>query len=128
MRQTDLGVREALELLERQPQRFPYQIIYRLSGVELGDRMDPVDLEEATEARFFGPEAELRFFEGRDGLTALLVEDGPEDLWVDRQARLLPRFGSTLTSRQYVAFDQDGQGYIALVRLLDWKGGASDAG
>lgn len=128
MRRTDLEVREALGLLERQPQRFPYQMIYRLSGVELGARRAPVDLEEAAEARFFGPEAELRFYEGRDGLAALLVEDEPEDLWVDRQARLLPRFGSTLTSRQYMAFDQDGQGYIALVRLLDWRGGAPDAG
>ena len=81
-----------------------------------------------TEARFFGPEAELRFYLEHGALAATLAEDEPGDAAIQREVRLLPKFGRTLKQLQYIAFDQDGQGYVALTRLAAWEGGGGDAG
>ncbi len=119
---------EALAYLGAHAERFPYQMVWRLSSVELGVTRSPVnDLAEVTEARFFGPDAELRFYLEHGSLAAALVEDDG-DAAIERTVRLLPRFGKTLKQLQYIAFDEDGQGYVALTRLAAWEGGGSDAG
>lgn len=127
MKRTHFSAEEALTYLEANQERFPLQMVTRLSAVELGATVFPVDLSEVTEARYFGPEGELRFFDD-GGLVAVLVEDEPGDVYIDRTANLLPKFGKRLTKRQYVAFDWDGQGYIRIIRLLDWEGGNDHAG
>lgn len=128
MKLTYLNQDQALAYLAEHPGRFPYQMVWRLSSVELGTARIPADdLAEVTEARFFGPEAELRFYLEHGALTAALAEDEPGDVAIERTVRLLPRFGKTLKQLQYIAFDEDGQGYVALTRLAAWEGGGSDA-
>ncbi|MEG2137081.1 MAG: hypothetical protein RRY64_00340 [Oscillospiraceae bacterium] len=107
-------------------QDYPYALLYRLSSVTLG-RTKPVNSEELTEARFFGPTGEIHVFQGADGLTArVLAEDGADPV-LDKTYDLLPAFGKTLTLRQILDFDSDGQAYVAHTRLLDWKGAEIDA-
>lgn len=119
---------QALAYLAEHPERFPYQMVWHLSFVELGASHLPADLAGVTEARFFGPEAELRFYREDGSLAAALVKHEDGDVVIERTVRLLPKFGRTLKQVQYIAFDQDGQGYVALTRLAAWEGGGGDAG
>lgn len=122
MKLTYLSQGEAWTYLAENAERFPYQLVRRLSAVEAGRSALPADLSQVIEARFFGPGAELRFYQAEDALAAALVEDEPGDVTIDRTVRLLPQFGAALTRRQYIAFDEDGQGYVQVTRLVDWKG------
>ena len=129
MKLTYFNQDQALAYLAERPERFPYQMVWRLSSVELGAaRIPGNERADVTEARFFGPEAELRFYLEHGALAATLAEDEPGDAAIQREVRLLPKFGRTLKQLQYIAFDQDGQGYVALTRLAAWEGGGGDAG
>jgi hypothetical protein len=51
-----------------------------------------------------------------------LLEDGRAN-YIDRESSVIsPKFGKKITKRQYLAFDEDGQGYVAATRLLRWEG------
>lgn len=122
MKLTNYTARDACAYLEANQEQFPYQMVTRLSEIILGGSTLPVNLNEVTEARYFGPECEMRFFDDGDGLEAALFREEPGDVFLDRTSALLPRFGKTLTKRQYIAFDEDGQGSVETVRLLKWEG------
>jgi hypothetical protein len=117
---------EACAYLETHRESFPFQMTTRLSSVTLGNAEYPVDLTEVLEARYFGPEGEMRFYDDGAGRKAALFSEGEGDPFLDQTSPLIPGFGENLTSRRCIGFDEDGQGYVEFVRLVDWKGGKTD--
>lgn len=108
---------------------FPYAFIRCLSEVRLGLNNAAFNADELLEARFFGPEGELRIYRDGEALRAvtLSAEDGDETL--DEHYKLpgyeLPehsRFGRALTVRKILAFDEDGQAYVRATLLRKWEG------
>lgn len=100
----------------------PYAFIRRLSEVRLGLNTAAFDADELLEARFFGPEGELRICRDGEALRAvtLSTEDGDETL-EERYCIANPRFGRELTVRKILAFDEDGQAYVRASLLADWR-------
>lgn len=104
----------------------PYAYITRLSQVTVGPTPREFSLEELVEARFFGPDREVRIYTCEEGLQALCLEDDGQEDYLPPLTRSIrsPRFGRELTLRRYLDYDADGQAYITATRLLDWKGDA----
>ena len=118
MKRTVLTVDEALE----QGKSMSYAYIARLSSVYVGPMPQVLPLEELTEARLFGEDGEIRIWKTEDVYAACLLEDGGSN-YIDRESPVIsPKFGKKITKRQYLAFDEDGQGYVAATRLLRWEG------
>jgi len=90
----------------------------------MGPTPKAVDLEELIEARFFNETEEIRLFQGEDGLQAVRLSAEAGDIWLEETRQLMnPVFGSSITLSRNVGFDEDGQAYVAAVRLIGWKGG-----
>lgn len=118
MTQRELTVSEALELCGT----MPFAYIARLSSVFIGAAPKDFSLDELSEARFFGPDREIRIYYDGAGLSAMELREESEDHCIDKESDLLPNFGTKIVMRKYLAFDEDGQGYIAATRLLRWEG------
>lgn len=119
MKKTTLTVEDAIRL----GTELPYAYITRLSEVTVGPTPDVFGTGELLEARFFGPDREVRIFRCEDDLCAVMLEDEAGDVYLDKTSRIRRScFGKTLTLRRYLSFDEDGQAYIAETRLLDWEG------
>lgn len=126
MKREKLDVQEAL----RRGSALPYGWICTLSGVSLGPAPEELPLEGLVEARLFGPAGEVHLFR-RDGelQAAVLTEElGDRILAETYPIQNKALFGAELTVHQILDADEDGQCYIAAVRLADWKGGAEHGG
>jgi len=120
MKTERMEVQSALE----QGMDLPYALIRSLSQVTLGLTPKAVDLEELIEARFFSETEEIRIFQSEDGLEAARLSMEADDIWLEESRQLMnPVFGSSITLSRKVSFDEDGQAYVAAVRLTGWKGG-----
>lgn len=121
MKKTELTAEQAI----RQGLTLPYAYITRLSEVTVGHTPDSFSTEELLEARFFGPDREIRIWHDADGFSAVSLEDEEQDDHLDL-TRPVRRgcFGRKLTLRRYLAFDEDGQAYIRDTRLVHWEGDA----
>lgn len=91
----------------------------------LGPTPAEVNTEELVEARFFDEHCEIRIF-CRDGaLSAARLEEEPGDK-ILRNEYLLdnPKFGISVTECRCLdtESDEDGQAFIAAVRLAGWRG------
>ena len=122
MRREKLDVQEAL----RRGSALPYGWICTLSGVLLGPVPAELPLEELVEARLFGPTEEVRLFRREGELQAAVLAEEPGDRVLAETYTIQNKalFGNELTVHQILDADEDGQCYIAAVRLADWKGGA----
>lgn len=103
----------------------PYALIRSLSRVTLGPTPKDIDLPELIEARFFSSDEEVRIFQGETGLQAACVWEGSGDTVIEHTDKLANKalFGRSMTVRQHLSFDEDGQAYVALTRLAGWEGG-----
>lgn len=118
MKPTDLTLEAAL----LQAQTMPFAYMASFSSVTIGRTPGQPDLSEVLEARFFGPDGEIRIYRDGEALRATAYMDRPEDIYMDCTSETIsPRFGKSITKRRYVEFDEDGQAKIAATRLLDWK-------
>lgn len=126
MRREKLDVQEAL----RRGSALPYGWICTLSGVSLGPVPAELPLEELVEARLFGPTEEVRLFRREGELQAAVLAEEPGDRVLAEIYAIQNKtlFGNELTVHQILDADEDGQCYIAAVRLADWKGGAEHGG
>lgn len=122
--------RELLDVGEgvRRGSVLPYSWICTLSGVSLGPVPTEIPLEEVLEARFFGHTEEVRIFRREGELQAALLAEEPKDTVIEETYFIQnkKRFGTALTVRQILDYDEDGQCYVAAVRLADWKGGTEN--
>ena len=115
-----MDVKAALE----RGKTLPWALVRTQSGAAQGPAPEAVDLAELMEARFFGPQEEIRLFPGESGFQAVRVagEEGDEEL-EERRALANSRFGAAVTVRSTLGFDEDGQAYIISARLAGWEGG-----
>lgn len=120
MKTEPMDVREALD----RGQALPFALVRSLSSVTLGPTPETVDLEELIEARFFSAGEEVRIFQGEAGLQAVCLSTEKEDVTIEKEHKLAdPAFGESVTVRQVLDFDGDGQAYVACILLAGWKGG-----
>lgn len=106
----------------------PYALVRALSAETLGPTPAEIPVGELLEARFFSQTEEIRIFQ-RDGVleSVVLEEDGSETFLDQTYEIANPDFGSRITVRSYLNFDEDGQAYWGHTRLTDWRGGTKDA-
>lgn len=103
-------------------QQLPFAYIARLSSVYVGANPAQLDMDELLEARLFAPDAEIRIFPEDGGFGAVVLQQEEGDVFMDKTSELRSKeFGKTLTIRQYVDYDSDGQAYICDMRLLNWE-------
>lgn len=118
MKIVEMPVAQALALAAKEP----YAYITRLSQVEVGLNSETFSLEEVLEARFFGPQREIRIYHEDAEFVGVMLEEEEGDVFLERTSLLRePRFGKSLTLRQYIAYDADGQGSIQNIRLVKWE-------
>lgn len=115
-----MEVNRALE----QGRALPYALARSLSQVTLGPAPQGVDPAELLEIRFFGASEEIRVFRGPEGLQAVRTTAQEGDVTLEeRRALANPAFGRSVTVCRTLEFDEDGQAYVAGVRLTGWEGG-----
>lgn len=105
----------------------PWAYIASYGSLTMGLTPEKILFDEILDARFFGPEGELRLFRRGDVLEALWVDDTPcprqLDTTIDKIIKLKSFYGKELTMRQHIVFDEDGQACIYTTRLAALKGG-----
>lgn len=113
-----------LESAAEQGKQLPWALIRRLSEVTLGASPESFSTEELLEARFFSENQEIRiFFDGEKMRAVRLgVETGDEYL-EERRAIENPAFGSCLTVRKILSYDEDGQCCVKTTMPVKWEGG-----
>ena len=108
---------------------YPYCFVRSVSEVYLGltEQAQYSPEEEILEARFFDCEKELRLFRDENGnlqTVELCKEDG--DRFMDETYVIdNARFGKTLTVRQFLDADEDGQTFVKASCLCGWEGGTA---
>lgn len=102
----------------------PWAYIIGLSQVYLGPVPAEMDTDEWLEARFFGSEKEVHFLHGDEGLDITCLTEEPGDHTIDFTASvaLAGHDNKYLLARKYLTVDEDGQSYIAAVRLVAEEG------
>ena len=120
MKTERLNVQEALN----QGKTLPWALVRRLSSFTLGPAPEMVDLDGLIGARFFSADEEVRLFRNEAGLRAVCLTSEEGDTTIEREHKLAnPKFGGTITVRQVLVFDEDGQAFIAYTLLTGWEGG-----
>lgn len=119
MRIEELDISRAVALALQEP----YAYITRLSSrAQVGPTPAAFSTKEVVEAHFFGPLREIRFYRQDDALCAVMLEEEETDTFLEKTSELRdPGFGHALTLRQYITYDEDGQGSIRSIRLVEWK-------
>ena len=106
---------------------FPHALIYMMSDLLLlsSDNMESSDInyEEVLEARFFGKNGEIHLFSSDESISSVEISDEESEEVRDVWHPLEERFKSKgqLLVRQYIAYDEDGQGYVVLTRCVALK-------
>lgn len=114
-----LTVEEALQ----RGQKLPWAWIRSISSVSLGLKPETVDLNELLEARFFGPEEEIRIFRNGGALRAAALSAEAADKTIKRRFDIEnPMFGSSITVRYTLEADEDGQMNRICTCLIGWEG------
>lgn len=101
----------------------PWCVIYELSKLYAGKVPENMTLdEEITEVRFFDQLEEIRIFQTSAGWKAASVSsDGKNTIEKTYPVRNR-EYGKKITVSRDLATDEDGQTYVAAVRLSGWEG------
>lgn len=104
--------------------RLPFALLRTFSAVSLGSTPATLPADgELLDARFFSADEEIRLFRDDGVLQALSLRETPQAHTLENAYEIgNPAFGRLLTVRETIDFDEDGQAYVALSRLADWKG------
>ena len=120
MAKKSISIDEAL----KRATALPFAMIRSLSDVYLGEQKIPSDLSDVIEARFFGPDEEIRLF--RDGETlkaASVTEEGMDSIDKNFDVENSGKFGVKKISAKYILdYDEDGQAFISTTRLCGLEG------
>ena len=121
MRVDPIEIQKAMDL----GRGLPYALVRTLSEVSLGPAPEALALDELIEARFFGPQEEVRLFREEGALKAVrLVPEAGDVTLEERFALANPKFGGSIEFSSVLKDDEDGQYHIACTHLTGWKGGA----
>ena len=124
MKKELLTIQEALA----RGKSLPYALLRSYSSVTMGPNPgEELSIGELLEARFFSEEEEIRIFRRDRSLSAVVLRDEEGDTTLTETYRVENRrLGNEVTVRRYLAWDDDGQAFIAAARLAGWKGGNRD--
>jgi hypothetical protein len=126
----------SVETAKRDGMALRWALVRQLSSFQMGETealSSSIDWDEVTEVRFFDESKEIRLFERNGELSAAVITDSEEDkkneknkenvTFRDVQKELghKGQFGSAVTIREYFAYDEDGQLYLASSRLKGWE-------
>ncbi len=97
-------------------------LAYEMSKVVFGrEKFSEINWEECTEAYFFDESKQVHMFLSEDGWKAIVFEEKDQLSYVDKTNEILSKFkgeGKDIVRREYLAFDEDGQTYVAYTRLV----------
>ncbi len=119
MKREVLTVEEALQ----RGQALPWAWVRSLSSVSLGLRPAEINTDALLEARFFGPETEIRLFRSGGALRAAALTPEAGDKTIQRRFDIEnPIFGASITVRYTLEADEDGQMNRTVACLIGWEG------
>lgn len=108
-------------------EKLPYLLVRSLSKVTLGHAAGNLDTADLTEARFFSEKEEIRIFRQDGELHAVSLQEEDGELYVDHTYEISNKdFGTQITVRSCLGFDEDGQACWSGRRLVNWMGGNAD--
>ena len=100
----------------------PWALIRELSCVTLGSTPAEINKDELLEACFFSPTEEVQIWREDGKRHSAMISDEEGDKAIVKQYRIeSPEFGYMLETKRYVAFDEDGQAFVAGSRLCGWR-------
>lgn len=109
---------------------YEYALIYKMSSLYFGKAsgIDSPDIDEVIEARLFDANKETHFYRTEKGMAETRIVEGSEGqdyFAIDQKSPVMDHIGkgAKLLSRRYYAFDDDGQGYVKVTRLVGIEGG-----
>ena len=111
---------EQVDLKEALTQKYwienGYKYIWKqeISSVVLTsvNKADDLEEENLLEARIFTEGKELHIFRFEDSLRAVETVGNSDDDFFEEEQLLRERFGHSITVRNYIDYDRDGQAYI----------------
>ena len=118
MKAEKMNVHDAIERGRMQP----YALIRSISSFSLGPTpaiLPPT--EEILEARFFSTEGEYRIFHNGTELIAAFFSEEPGEEYVDSRYAIENNKSQTISIRQVIDYDEDGQAVLHSGRLTGWK-------
>lgn len=106
--------------------QLPFAFIREMSSVAFGQTPPDVDDETLLEARFFDGTQEIRLSKRAGEAEACRLTFEAEEP-MRRTCKIVnPAFGHRFTAGDILAYDEDGQAYIATTVLLNWEGGVDN--
>ena len=118
------------DVIKNRAADYDYALIYMMSSLYFGKAsgIDNSDIDEVIEARLFGASGETHFYRTEKGLVETRIDErseGQDYFAIDQKSPVMDHIGkgAKLLSRQYYAFDDDGQGYVKVTRLVGIEGG-----
>jgi hypothetical protein len=106
---------------------YKYALVYMISEVilEETDKLSEIDWEECKEAYFFDSKGQLHIYknEEEEGFQVIEFVSGKLS-YVERKYALATKFnktGKTVSVREYLDNDADGQSYVVYTSLYDIK-------
>ena len=114
-----LSMSETIKNIER----YEYVLLYMMSELKLCklSQISQIDWEECLEARFFSKDKELHVYLEDGKHEAVEISDLEITDVVLKKYELASKhrnLGSWLCVQEYLAYDEDGQAYVELTRLL----------
>lgn len=124
MKTEKMNINEALE----HGREFPFALVRSISSFFIGPTPEELPpTEELLEVRFFSEEGECRIFHTGAELAAVYVTEAPEEEYIDSSFSLENDRSQSITIRQTISYDDDGQAILSSGRLTTWKGGNGHA-
>lgn len=101
-----------------------YGIVYNYDGIDSARVLDlDIDRDNLTEAIFFNNREEIKIIKNKDDIRAYYFseEDFEDEDIISKKVLLYPRdkgktYPYRMELKKYIAYEKDGQGYIAYTR------------
>lgn len=115
MKTEEVKIEDALSKDYWQQEGYQHIWLQEYSRVELLPVKAAKDLNagDLLEARIFTDQKEIHIFPAEEGLKAVVTVTEDGDDYFEETQLLRERFGKSLTLRNFVGYDDDGQAYIA---------------
>lgn len=111
------------ETMKEQILQYEYALLYMISEIHLckTEELKDIDWEQCQEARFFSENKEMHCFIDEEGKfkAVSVIDTNKDDIYVKsyRLAKSFQKYGKILQIKEHLAYDEDGQMYVALTCL-----------
>ena len=118
-----------IEDIKNKAATYEFALIYTYSSPKyLGENnAGSIDWSELVDARFFGEEGELHVFRNEDNelemveLSDSVEQENFNERFEDFERPLERGYGKSITIREYINFDEDGQAVVVCTRLKNYE-------